>query len=76
MLVTTEKALVEADEIQPRVSGEHPKSIRACPRCQSLSVAHSRIRGAVGQMARRLLRVRPYRCLDCWHRFFGITRQA
>jgi anti-sigma factor RsiW len=75
VLLTTEKALVD-DELEPRVSGEHSRNTRACPRCDSHSIAHSRIRGFVGQMARRVLRVRPYRCLDCWHRFLGVTRQG
>ena len=75
MLLTTEKALLEAAELAPRVSGEQPNG-RVCPRCKSSSIAHSRIRGTFGQVALRVLRVRPYRCLDCWHRFLGVTRHT
>jgi hypothetical protein len=46
-----------------------------CPRCDSESIARSRIRGSLGQVVRRMFGVRPYRCLDCWHRFLG-TSQA
>jgi hypothetical protein len=27
------------------------------------------MRGVVDQTMKRLLGLRPYRCLDCWHRF-------
>jgi len=50
-----------------------PKAVRCCPRCESHEVARSRIRGVIGQAAKRLLGIRPYRCLDCWHRFLGTT---
>ena len=72
MLLTTDKLLDETRSSAP--SGE--RSHRGCPRCDSHSIAHSRIRGLIGQAALRLLRVRPYRCLDCWHRFVGVSRQT
>jgi len=73
VLLTSEKMLLDDDS---RPSGVNPirGGGRACPRCESQSIAHSRIRGVVGQFARRMLGVRPYRCLDCWHRFLGVSR--
>jgi hypothetical protein len=76
VLLTTEKALLAEDVLELRASGEHSRSTRSCPRCDSCSIAHSRIRGVVGQVARKVFRVRPYRCLDCWHRFLGVSRQG
>jgi hypothetical protein len=76
VLLTTEKALVDDDELEPRISGEHARNSRTCPRCDSPAIAHSRIRGMMGKVARKVFRVRPYRCLDCWHRFLGVTRQG
>lgn len=75
MLLTTEKLSAD-DELEPRASGEHPRNTRTCPRCDSPSIAHSRIRGVLGHAARKMFRVRPYRCLDCWHRFLGVSRHA
>jgi len=73
VLLTTEKFLAGGDDNIQREAGRRE---RECPRCESRSIAHSRIRGAVGHAAMRLLRLRPYRCLDCWHRFLGVSRQA
>jgi len=61
--VSTEVSVVRARE----------KSSRCCPRCDSHSISRSRIRGWMGEAARRVLGVRPYRCLDCWHRFMGLS---
>lgn len=47
---------------------------RECPRCESRSVTRSRIRGVLGHAMKNLFGVRPYRCLDCWHRFMGVSR--
>jgi hypothetical protein len=52
------------------------RSVRSCPKCESHSVARSRIRGWMGETARKVLGVRPYRCLDCWHRFMSATRSS
>jgi len=52
------------------------RSPRCCPRCDSHSIARSRIRGFLGEAAKRVLGVRPYRCLDCWHRFVSTTSRS
>lgn len=49
---------------------------RTCPKCESHSIARSRIRGFLDETARKVLGVRPYRCLDCWHRFMSTSRSA
>jgi DNA-directed RNA polymerase subunit RPC12/RpoP len=49
------------------------RAVRECPRCESRSIARSRIRGYLGIFARRVLNLRPYRCLDCWHRFMAVS---
>jgi hypothetical protein len=54
---------------------EH-RSARCCPRCDGNSIARSRIRGWFGYTAKRVLGVRPYRCLDCWHRFVSTTSRS
>jgi len=55
---------------------EEHRSSRCCPRCDSHSIARSRIRGWVGYAAKRVLGVRPYRCMDCWHRFVSTTSRS
>lgn len=48
---------------------------RECPRCESHSVARARTRGVLAQTMKHLLGLRPYRCLDCLHRFVA-SREA
>lgn len=68
---TAQEASVEMGD---RTSGTELKArFHECPRCDSRSVTRSRIRGWVGHAAKRLLNVRPYRCLDCWHRFISTS---
>jgi hypothetical protein len=69
VLFTTDKILLSEDSMESRPISERPSVQRTCPRCESQSVARSRIRGTLGQAAKRMLGLRPYRCLDCWHRF-------
>ena len=44
---------------------------RVCPECGSHDVARSRRRGAFESFLKTVLRLRPYRCRKCAHRFFG-----
>jgi hypothetical protein len=41
-----------------------------CPECHSNEVTRSRRRGLVEQIILPALQVRPYRCMECNHRFF------
>ena len=61
------------DEPAPLAGRGTPLQI--CPRCESRAVARSRVRGFVRATAKRLLGIRPYRCLDCWHRFMAVSRE-
>jgi DNA-directed RNA polymerase subunit RPC12/RpoP len=76
VLLSTEKALLSDHPPAPMVSSHTGSQTRECPRCDSQSIARSRIRGMFGQMARRMFGLRPYRCLDCWHRFMGFSRDS
>jgi predicted Zn-ribbon and HTH transcriptional regulator len=80
LLLSTEKVLLLEDSLAPgALLGGGParvRSARHCPRCESHSVARSRIRGLLGETAKRLLGIRPYRCLDCWHRFLATSKRA
>ncbi len=55
---------------------EDQRASRECPRCDSHAIARSRIRGGFDATLKRILGLRPYRCLDCWHRFVGVARHA
>jgi hypothetical protein len=44
-----------------------------CPRCAGGAVARSRRRSVLERMT-KLMNLGPYRCLDCYHRFFGCRR--
>lgn len=47
---------------------------RLCPRRGSDSVSRSRAGAILRSLP--LLRIRVYRCMDCWHRFLGVPRAA
>jgi hypothetical protein len=78
LLFSTEKFLLLEDSLTPRSTGApvaaRHRASRECPRCDSPSVARSRIRGVLGHTAKRFLGLRPYRCLDCWHRFMATAK--
>jgi transposase-like protein len=42
---------------------------KVCPRCDSDDVQRSRTRGPFERIVKSLLRLAPYRCLDCGKRF-------
>lgn len=46
-------------------------SVRQCPKCRSLFFDSSRRKGFLETTIFRLLLLRPYRCADCHHRFYG-----
>jgi DNA-directed RNA polymerase subunit RPC12/RpoP len=48
-------------------------SARECPRCDSQAVARLRVQGALGRTVTKLLGLRVYRCMDCSHRFIGMS---
>ena len=71
MLFSSEKILLDdPPEVAPPRRARR-KAAHECPKCESRSIARSRIRGVFGHTLKRLFGVRPYRCLDCWHRFVG-----
>ena len=80
MLLSTEKFQLLEDSPLPKggvtSAATRQRASRECPRCDSPSVARSRIRGLLGHTAKRLLGLRPYRCLDCWHRFVATAKQS
>lgn len=41
-----------------------------CPQCRSSFISKSRKRGLKDFFLHALLSTRPYRCMDCDHRFF------
>jgi hypothetical protein len=43
-----------------------------CPECQGTRVYRSRRRGLLGSFS-RLIRLAPFRCDICWHRFWRFT---
>lgn len=42
---------------------------KRCPQCAGSALARSRMRGPLEKIYFGLLHARPYRCMDCWHRF-------
>jgi hypothetical protein len=62
-----------AHPASPSVSRDLSRSCRRCPRCDGSDVARSRRRSAVEGLM-RIVNVYPFRCLDCYHRFFGWWR--
>jgi hypothetical protein len=46
-------------------------STRICPRCRSLSVHRSGRRGLLEGVLLPLFVLRPYRCMNCWRRYYG-----
>jgi hypothetical protein len=69
LLFSTENLLLLDESAKPAA-----RPTRLCPRCESHSVARSPVRGLLGHAALRVLRLRPYHCLDCWHRFVAVSR--
>lgn len=49
------------------------RSERECPECGSHDVARSRQHGWIESLLHHLLRLRAYRCRDCYHRYFGYS---
>jgi hypothetical protein len=47
------------------------KASRVCPACHSRAVARSRRRAIYEQFA-SIIGVFPYRCRDCFHRFWAL----
>lgn len=78
MLFSSDKVLFtepEAPGSIRKTPGREGK-VCECPRCDSRSVARSPIRGMFGELAKRVLGLRPYQCLDCWHRFVAMNRRV
>ena len=48
-------------------------STRICPRCSSFSVHRARRRGLLETVLLPLLALRPYRCMNCWRRHYGLV---
>lgn len=46
-----------------------------CPRCHSHDVSRSRTRGFL-ERAARVFGLRPFRCMDCYDRFFSFGSVA
>jgi ribosomal protein L37AE/L43A len=46
-----------------------------CPHCQSKAIRRSKRRGVFESSILSLLPVRPFRCKDCDHRFYGLSSQ-
>ena len=44
---------------------------RECPECGSADVVRSRRHGLLESALKLVVRLRPYRCRECFHRFFG-----
>jgi hypothetical protein len=44
-----------------------------CPHCQSKAIRRSRRRGMFESSVLSLIPVRPFRCKECDHRFYGLT---
>ncbi len=49
------------------------RSERVCPHCGSHDVARSRHTGLAQALLHYLFRLRAYRCLDCFRRYYGYT---
>jgi len=45
---------------------------RSCPNCGSSEIFRSHRRGAVERYLLRAIRVRPFRCVNCDARFYGL----
>ncbi len=46
--------------------------IRCCPICKSKNVARSTRRGALEFLVLPLFLLRPFRCLSCGNRYYGL----
>lgn len=47
----------------------------SCPHCQSRVMRRSKRRGMFELSILSLVPVRPFRCMECDHRFYGLTSQ-
>jgi hypothetical protein len=47
----------------------------ACPHCQSKAIRRSKRRGTFESTLLNLIPVRPFRCKDCYSRFYSLTFQ-
>jgi hypothetical protein len=47
-----------------------------CPCCQSKAVRRSKRRGVFESTLLSLIHVRPFRCMDCDRRFYGLAFQT
>jgi ribosomal protein L37AE/L43A len=47
-----------------------------CPRCERKAVRRSKRRGVIESTLLSLIRVRPFRCMDCDRRFYGLAFQT
>jgi hypothetical protein len=46
-----------------------------CPQCQSKAIRRSKRRGIFESFVLSLISIRPFRCTDCYHRFYGLISQ-
>ena len=47
-----------------------------CPHCQSKALRRSKRRGLFESIVLSLTPLRPFRCKECDHRFYGLTSQS
>jgi hypothetical protein len=47
----------------------------SCPHCHSKAIRRSKRRGMFESSVLSLMAVRPFRCKECDHRFYGLTSQ-
>jgi transposase-like protein len=47
----------------------------SCPSCQSTAIRRSKRKGIFESFILSLTPVRPFRCTDCYRRFYGLTSQ-
>jgi hypothetical protein len=48
----------------------HPSERNTCPRCQAHTVRLSHRRGPIERLLCALLRISPFRCEECDHRYY------
>jgi len=74
MLLLDQPTDTDIETHVPRARGG--RVTRTCPRCEDTSISRSRARTWLGGVARTTLGIRAYRCMNCWHRFMGISSRA
>jgi hypothetical protein len=47
----------------------------SCPHCRSRAIRRSKRKGTFETSILSLIPVRPFRCKECDHRFYGLTSQ-